>query len=51
MGREWLKFFVESRGVGEEFIIKVVEFFDVIFFLDKRISEYLFGMLKRILFV
>ncbi|BAD84515.1 ABC-type multidrug transport system, ATPase component [Thermococcus kodakarensis KOD1] len=47
-GREWLKFFAESRGVGEESIIKAAELFDATSFLDKRISEYSSGMLKRI---
>lgn len=34
-GREWLKFFAESRGVSEDSIIKAAELFDATSFLDK----------------
>ncbi|WP_297068940.1 ABC transporter ATP-binding protein [Thermococcus sp.] len=47
-GREWLRLFAESRGFGEEAIDEAAELFDTNAFLDKRISGYSSGMLKKI---
>ncbi|WP_457750470.1 ABC transporter ATP-binding protein [Thermococcus sp.] len=47
-GKEWLKLFAESRGFGEDEVDRVAELFEVSSFLDKRISGYSSGMLKRL---
>ncbi|CAI1493396.1 MULTISPECIES: ABC transporter ATP-binding protein [Thermococcus] len=47
-GREWLNLFAESRGFGEDEIERVAELFEVKTFIDKRISGYSSGMLKRL---
>ncbi len=47
-GREWLTLFAESKGFGEEEVERVAEIFEVKGFLDKRISGYSSGMLKRL---
>jgi len=47
-GREWLKLFAESRGYGEEEVERAAELFEVMPFIDKRISGYSSGMLKRL---
>ncbi|MCD6525087.1 MAG: ABC transporter ATP-binding protein [Thermococcus sp.] len=47
-GREWLNLFAESRGYGEEEVERVAELFEVKPFIDKRISGYSSGMLKRL---
>ena len=47
-GREWLTLFAESKGFGEEEVKRVAELFEVKGFLNKRISGYSSGMLKRL---
>ncbi|WP_010478681.1 ABC transporter ATP-binding protein [Thermococcus zilligii] len=47
-GREWLNFFAESKGFGEDEVERVAELFDAKSFLDKRINGYSSGMLKRL---
>ena len=47
-GREWLKLFAESKGYSGEEVERIAELFDAKSFLDKRISGYSSGMLKRL---
>lgn len=47
-GREWLTLFAESKGFGDEEVERVAELFEVESFINKRISGYSSGMLKRL---
>ncbi|KUH34110.1 ABC transporter [Thermococcus celericrescens] len=47
-GREWLTLFAESKGFSEEDAERAAELFDAKSFLDKRITGYSSGMLKRL---
>ncbi len=47
-GREWLTLFAESKGACEDEVERVAELFEVKPFIDKRISGYSSGMLKRL---
>jgi len=47
-GREWLTLFAESKGFDGEEVERVAELFDAKPFLNKRISGYSSGMLKRL---
>ncbi|NJE53733.1 ABC transporter ATP-binding protein [Thermococcus sp. 21S9] len=47
-GREWLTLFAESKGACEDEVGRVAELFEVKTFIDKRISGYSSGMLKRL---
>ena len=47
-GREWLRLFVESKCTSEDEIERVAEMFGAKRFLNKRISGYSSGMLKRL---
>ncbi len=47
-GREWLSFFAQSKGFGEEEVERVAELFEMDPFLDERVNGYSSGMLKRL---